>query len=98
MQKNHTAFEGNCKWKKECEPNTLQNQVTMSLITIKESHIETDLLVLKSRLESEGIKCYLKNEFTTQIMSHMATFTTELQVSSSDSIRAQEIIKEMEDK
>ena len=72
--------------------------MTMSLITIKESHVETDMLVLKSRLESEGIKCYLKNEFTTQIMSLMATFTAELQVSSSDLKRAQEILKEIEDK
>ncbi len=70
----------------------------MSLITIKESHVELDLLVLKSRLESEGIKCFLKNEFTTQIMSHMATFVVELQVSSSDLERAQEIIKETEEK
>ncbi len=70
----------------------------MSLITIKESHLELDLLVLKSRLESEGIKCYLKNEFTTQIMSYMATFVVELQVSSSDLKRAQEILKEIEDK
>lgn len=70
----------------------------MSFVTIKESHVETDLLVLKSKLESEGIKCYLKNEFTAQIMSHMATFTAELQVSSSDLERAQKIIKEIEDK
>ena len=68
----------------------------MSFVTIKESHVETDLLVLKSRLEAEGIKCYLKNEFTAQIMSHMATFTAELQVSSTDLKRAQEIIKETE--
>lgn len=70
----------------------------MSLITIKESHLELDLLVLKSRLESEGIKCYLKNEFTTQIMNYMPTFVVELQVSSSDLKRTQEILKEIEDK
>ena len=70
----------------------------MSFVTIKESHVETDLLVLKSRLEAEGIKCYLKNEFTAQIMSHMATFTAELQVSSTDLKRALEIIKETEGK
>ncbi|MFC2096503.1 putative signal transducing protein [Bacteroidota bacterium] len=69
----------------------------MNLITIKESHVESDLLVLKSRLESEGIKCYLKNEFTTQVMTHMATFTVELQVSSSDLDRVHEILKEIED-
>lgn len=65
----------------------------MSLITIKESHEVSDLLVLKSRLESEGIKCYLKNEYTTQIMSHMATFVVELQVSDLDLERVQGILK-----
>jgi len=69
----------------------------MSLITVKESHVESDLLVLKSRLESEGIRCYLKNEFTTQIMSHMATFVVELQVSDTDIERVHEILKEIED-
>lgn len=71
--------------------------MTLNLVTIKESHIESDLLVLKSRLESEGIKCYLKNEFTTQIMSHMATFVVELQVSSSDLDRVREILIETDD-
>jgi hypothetical protein len=70
----------------------------MSLITIKESHVEADLLVLKSILESEGIKCYLKNEFSTQIMSHMANFAVELQVSDSDLDRVQEIMKKIETK
>ncbi|PLW98101.1 MAG: hypothetical protein C0591_05235 [Marinilabiliales bacterium] len=70
----------------------------MNLITIKESHVVSDLLVLKSRLESEGIKCYLKNEYTTQIMNHMATFLAELQVSSLDIERVQEILKEIENK
>jgi len=69
----------------------------MNLITIKESHDVTDLLVLKSRLESEGIKCYLKNEFTTQIMSHMATFVAELQVSESDLEKVKEILKNIEE-
>lgn len=70
----------------------------MSLVTIKESHVASDLLVLKNRLESEGIKCYLKNEFTTQVMSHMATFVVELQVSDLDLEKVQGVIKEMEDK
>ena len=64
----------------------------MSFVTIKASHIESDLLVLKSRLESEGIKCFLKNQYTTQIMTHMATFVTELQVSSEDLEKAQAIL------
>jgi len=66
----------------------------MTLITIKESHTESDLLVLKSILESEGIACFLKNEFTTQIMNHMAPFVVETQVSSNDVERAMEIMKE----
>ena len=69
----------------------------MSLITIKKSHIESDLLVLKSKLESEGIKCYLKNEFTTQIMNYLPTFEVELQISDSDLDLEQvnEILSEM---
>jgi len=70
----------------------------MDFVTIKESHLESDLLVLKSILESEGIRCYLKNEFSTQIMSHMPTFMVELQVSTSDLERVQEILKEIEEK
>jgi hypothetical protein len=68
----------------------------MSLITIKKSHIESELLVLKSKLESEGIKCYLKNEFTTQIMNYLPSFEVELQVSDLDLERVKEIICEME--
>jgi hypothetical protein len=69
----------------------------MSLITIKRSHIEADLLILKSRLESEGIKCYMRNEFTTQIMNYMATFEVELQVSDVYLERVKEILTEIED-
>jgi hypothetical protein len=69
----------------------------MSLITIKKSHIESNLSVLKSRLESEGIKCYLRNEFTTQIMNYLPSFEVELQVAESDLERTQEIMKLFED-
>ena len=69
---------------------------TMSFVTIKESHFETDLLVLKSRLESEGIRCFLKNEYNNQIMSHIATFTVELQVSASDLEKARKIMNDIE--
>lgn len=70
----------------------------MGFVTIKESHIESDLLVLKSVLESEGIKCFLKNQYTTGIMSHMATFVVELQVHESDLEIAQNIIKDFNSK
>ena len=69
----------------------------MSLITIKKSHFESELLVLKSKLESEGIRCYMRNEFTTQIMNYMPSFEVELQVSDSDLERVKEILREIED-
>jgi len=68
----------------------------MRLITIRESHLVSDLLVLQSFLESEGIPCFMKNEYTTQIMSHMANFVAELQVKSDDLERAQELLKEFD--
>ena len=68
----------------------------MKFVTIKESHNETDLLVLKGRLESEGIRCFLRNEFSNQIMTHMATFSVELQVASEDLERATQILQEVE--
>jgi hypothetical protein len=69
----------------------------MSLITIKTSHIESDLLVLKSKLESEGITCYLRNEFTTQIMNYLPSFEVELQVSDLDLERVKKIMSEIND-
>lgn len=68
----------------------------MSLITIKRAHIVTELFVLRSKLESEGINCYLKNELTTQIMNYLP-FEVELQISDSDLERATEIINKMSD-
>ena len=68
----------------------------MSWVTIKSSHYETDLLPLKSRLEAEGIECFLRNEHTTQVMSHMATFVTELQVAEEDMGKVTEIMTEIE--
>jgi len=68
----------------------------MSLVTIKKSHLESDSLVLKSKLESERIKCYFRNEFTTQIMNYLPSFEVELQVSSSDLERVKEILSEIE--
>jgi len=64
----------------------------MSLVTIKKSHVESELLVLKSRLESEGIICYFRNEYTTQIMNYLPSFEVELQVSELDLEKAPEIM------
>lgn len=67
----------------------------MKFVTIKESHYLGDLSVLKTRLESEGIECRLKNELTTQVMSHIPSFMVELQVPESDVERVREILIEM---
>ena len=64
----------------------------MRLISIKRSHIESELMVLKSKLESEGITCYLKNEYTTQIMNYLPSFEVELQISDSDLEKALAIL------
>lgn len=64
----------------------------MKLVTIKSSHNEVDLHPLKGLLESEGIVCFLKNQFTTQVMSHMANFQVELQVPESDLEKVAEIM------
>ena len=66
----------------------------MGLVTIKKAHVAAELLVLKSRLEAEGITCYLKNEFTTQIMNYLPSFEVELQVSALDVERVQEILND----
>ena len=65
----------------------------MGLVTIKKSHVESELLVDKSRLESEGIRCYLRNEYTTQIMNYMPSFEVELQVAEIDLKKARTILK-----
>lgn len=68
----------------------------MSFVTIKKSHIGSDLAVLRSKLESEGIQCFMKNEYTTQIMNYLPSFEVELQVSQSDLESALIIMTEME--
>lgn len=66
----------------------------MKFVTIKESHYLGDLSVLKSRLESEGIECRLKNELTTQIINYIPSFMVELQVTETDLERVREILIE----
>jgi len=51
-------------------------------------------MVLKAKLESEAIPCRLKNELTTQVFSHLATFYAELQVPEAYLEQAQKIILE----
>ena len=64
----------------------------MGLVTIKKAHVGSELLVLKSKLESEGVICYLRNEYTTQIMNYLPSFEVELQVSELDLEKVREIM------
>lgn len=68
----------------------------MQLITIKKSRIETDLTILKNRLEAEGIACYLKNLYNTQLLNFVPSFVIELQVKAVDVAQAQSIINAIE--
>lgn len=67
----------------------------MRLITVKKAHLESDLTVLKSKLEAEGIRCFLKNEYVTQIVNFMPSFEMELQVSADDVIKTLKIIEDL---
>ena len=66
----------------------------MKFITIKASHEVTDLVVTKSRLESEGIQCRLKNEMSTQVMNFVPDFVVELQVPDFEMERVKKIMRE----
>ncbi len=66
----------------------------MKFVTVKESHYQQDLVVLKSRLESEGIECRFKNELTTQVLNYLPSFLVELQVVDTDLDRVKEIMIE----
>ena len=66
----------------------------MKFITVKESHNQYDLVVLKSRLESEGIHCRFKNELTAQVLNYVPAFVVELQVPEEDVPRVREILIE----
>lgn len=70
----------------------------MKLITIRESHQAMDLVVLQSMLESADIECFLKNEFTTQILSHIQSTSIELQVANDDLEKALQIMQEYDEK
>jgi transposase-like protein len=69
----------------------------MKFVTIKESHYQSDLVVLKSRLESEGIECRFKNELTSQVLNYIPSFLVELQVPEEDVPRVMEIMTETGD-
>ena len=66
----------------------------MQYVTVRESHYQADLVVLKSRLESEGIACRFKNELTSQVLNYIPSFLVELQVPEEDVPCVKEILLE----
>lgn len=68
----------------------------MGFITIKEARYASELAVLKSRLEADGIRCWLRNELNAQIISYIPSIYLELQVDEMDLEKAIEIMKETE--
>jgi len=69
----------------------------MKLITIQTAAVPSELAVIKSRLEDEGIYCFLKGENIAQIRPYHSGFdAVELQVPESDADRALEIIRQAE--
>jgi hypothetical protein len=63
-------------------------------ITVKSSHYAADLQVLKSRLESEGIECFLNGELSSQVLNHIPSMQTELKVHNSDFEKVKAILVE----
>jgi hypothetical protein len=68
----------------------------MELITIKRAHHPSELMIFKGLLESQGIHCYIKNEYITQVMNYIPSFEAELQVAASDVKVVQEILDELD--
>ena len=68
----------------------------MIFVTLRKAHYEADLLVLKAKLESEGIRCLLHNQYTTQVMNYMPAFNVELKVEDRDLDRARSLLLEIE--
>lgn len=65
----------------------------MELVTIKKAHNQSELWIMKSKLEASGIPVFVKNEFITQVMNYMPAFEAELQVMESDILKANELLE-----
>lgn len=71
----------------------------MDLVTIATYHLPQELALFKSKLESRGIECYVKDELTVQVLnlySH-AVGGVKLQVRKSDALLAMAVLAESDD-
>jgi len=69
----------------------------MKLVTIRESHNSNDLIILKSKLESEGIHCNMKDQYTSQVLTHIPSMSVKLQVYESDLEKVKEVMKQLDE-
>jgi len=66
-------------------------------VTVATFTYPTELAIIKGRLESEGIECYVKDEMTVQVYNFLSNAVggIKLQVKQSDAEKAIEILKEL---
>jgi len=64
----------------------------MNFITIKTARSTADFLVLKSKLESEGIRCRIKNDLSSQVLNYLPMMEAELQIAEEDVALYRELI------
>jgi hypothetical protein len=68
------------------------------LVSIAEFNNVNEAYVIKSRLEAEGIRCYLSNENLNSIFGASISFAqVKLQVNLNDSFKAMDILYEEEE-
>lgn len=68
----------------------------MNFITIKTARNATEFLVLKSKLESEGIRCQIKNGLSSQVLNYLPMMEAELQIAEDDLVLYRELIADSE--
>lgn len=66
-----------------------------SLKTIATFSYAPEMGLVRSKLESEGIECFVKDELTSQTYIHNAVGGMKLQVKAEDAERARKLIEEM---
>ncbi|MCD8178176.1 MAG: DUF2007 domain-containing protein [Tannerellaceae bacterium] len=64
------------------------------IVEVARFQFPADAFTLLSFLQSEGIECYLRNENTAQLLSHMDTGGARLEVFEKDVPKVVELIKE----
>ena len=66
----------------------------MTFVTIKEAKNAIDLVVLKSKLESEGIFCRIDGELSSQVLNYIPMISARLQVAEDDFEKVKNIMIE----